>query len=144
MTRKNTVIIIVSTLLFLCMIVLVINILLNKFSKTYNDRIDQKNYKQLCDVLTSDNIDKIMIAKQNQPDDYITNHDVFKTLEYKGSGWNIESFDWGYTVRVYLKNNNTDIVFGNDGSDQFLVTYKDRRFFVVSSELNQLVTDTLG
>ena len=144
MTRKKTKIIMISILLLICILGLIIKILLNKYSKTYNDNIDLKNYKQMCDVLTSEHINKVMITKPNQPDDYITNYDVFKTLEYKGSGWNIESFDWRYTVRIYLKDNRADIVFGNDGSDQFLVTYKNRRFFVVSSELNQLANDTLG
>ena len=154
MKYKKRAILIGSILVIIGITGLVAWKLVQRYSKSYNDWVDRKNYEELCAVLVSDDVDRIFFCKPYQylPDQTIpsvwypvTNQDVFKTLEYRGSAWNTDSYDAVlYFVNVRLKSHGDEIELSTEGTDQFRVYYKGRLFYVSSPELYQSISDTLG
>ena len=155
MKYKKRAILIGSILVIIGITGLVAWKLVQRYSKSYNDWVDRKNYEELCAVLVSDDVDRIYFCKPYQylPDQTIpsvfhpvTNQDVFKTLEYRGSAWNTGTAPYNsvYSVRVWLKSHGDEIELSTEGTDQFRVYYKERLFYVSSPELYQSISDTLG
>ena len=155
MKYKKRAILVGSILLVIGITGLVAWKLVQQYSKSYNDWVDQKNYEELCAVLVSDDVDRIYLSKPYQylPDQTIpsvfhpvTDQAVFKTLEYRGSAWNTdtESYNPVYAVWVYYQNRGEPIYLSTEGTDQFRVYYEGRLFYVSSPELYQMVSDTLG
>ena len=66
MKYKKRAILIGSILVIIGITGLVAWKLVQRYSKSYNDWVDRKNYEELCAVLVSDDVDRIYFCKPYQ------------------------------------------------------------------------------
>lgn len=118
-----------------------------KYSDSYNEKIDQKLFTELCSILYPENIEKIRATMPEKPFYFLeVNENLFSDLEYINSAWDIDSFDSRNRIGIYVKDLSpySEIVFSSDGNDIFRVTYKDRIFFVRASNLLSAFKEKVG
>ena len=133
--------------------------LLGRYSKSYNEMIDRRSFKQLKEKMAADNIHHLEVVKRSEDPTYVRRpvdvtdrsaFEMFNSMIYVESAWNMkENTEGTHRIAVFIKiegGSRAEVaVLTNYGVSQFIIVDNNMRRFIVEIPgllpLVQSVTD---